>query len=176
MSDFGMELRVIDEQERIIETLPSEEIHHRGLLHRAMHAIVRNAAGQYYVRQRSPALELYPGVWTSSVGEHVFIGEDYDDTAKRATREFLGLEVPMELVNKVHVHDAIENELVAVYSAQAESIPALNPEHSEAGEFMTLAELGRLVDEWRTTPHLRAAVGLLRGGVTGSPPARFPSL
>ncbi|MGD8912544.1 MAG: NUDIX domain-containing protein [Candidatus Thiodiazotropha sp.] len=163
MSDFGMELRVIDEQDRVIDTLPSEEVHRRGLLHRAMHAIVRNAVGQYYVRQRSPALALYPGVWTSSVGEHVFVDESYDDTAKRATREFLGLEVPLELVGKAHVHDAIENELMAVYSAQAERIPALNPEHSEAGEFMGLAELERLLGEGRTTPHLRAAVELLLG-------------
>jgi len=163
MSDFGMDLRVIDENDRVVETLPSEDIHRRDLLHRAMHAIVRNAAGEFYVRQRSPGLELYPGVWTSSVGEHVFINEDYDDTAKRATREFLGLEVPLELIGKVRVHDAIENELVAVYAAWAEAIPELNPEHSEAGAFMTLAELGRLVEEGCTTPHLSAAVGLLRG-------------
>ncbi len=164
MSDFGMNLWVIDEKENNIELLPSEEIHRRGLLHRAMHVMVRNAAGEFYVRRRSPALELYPGVWTSSVGEHVFEHETYDDTARRATREFLGLQVPLELVGKVRVHDDIENELMAVYAAHAESIPHLSREHSEEGRFMPMTELQTLVDEGVTTPHLSAAVGLLLSG------------
>ena len=161
VSDYGMNLQVIDEEDRVIDTLPSKEIHERGLLHRAMHAIVQNHSGQFYVRKRSPALELYPGVWTSSVGEHVFVGESYDDTAKRATKEFLGLEVPLDPMGKTRVHDEIENELVAVYAAQADRIPDLNPEHSEAGKFMTLAKLEQLVEQRLTTPHLSAAVGLL---------------
>ncbi|MEJ2310642.1 MAG: hypothetical protein P8Z78_15255 [Gammaproteobacteria bacterium] len=41
MSDYGMDLHVIDEQDREIDTLPSKEIHERGLLHRAMHTIVQ---------------------------------------------------------------------------------------------------------------------------------------
>jgi isopentenyldiphosphate isomerase len=164
VSDFGMNLHVVDEDDRVVDTLPSETIHRRGLLHRAMHVIVRNGAGAYYVRKRSAALELYPGVWTSSVGEHVFVGEDYDDTARRATRAFLGLEVPLQPVGKTRVHDAIENELMAVYSARAEEIPNLNPEHSEAGTFLSLAELQRLVAQGATTPHLSAAVKLLAEG------------
>lgn len=161
MSDFGMSLHVVDEADRIVDTLPSETIHRRGLLHRAMHVIVRNGAGAYYVRKRSAALELYPGVWTSSVGEHVFVGEDYDDTARRATREFLGLDVPLQPVGKTRVHDTIENELMAVYAARADQIPDLNPEHSETGAFLSLEALQRLVAEGSTTPHLSAAVKLL---------------
>lgn len=161
MSDFGMSLHVIDEADRVVDTLPSEVIHRRGLLHRAMHALVRNSAGALYVRKRSPDLELYPGVWTSSVGEHVFVDERYDDTARRAMKEFLGLDVPLDFVGKTRVHDEIENELVAVYAARADSIPDLNPEHSAAGAFMTLTELDALVAQGLTTPHLSAAVALL---------------
>lgn len=160
MGDFGMDLRVIDEQDNVLCVKPSEAIHKEGLLHRALHILVFNSAGELYVRERSPQMELYPGVWTTSVGEHVFVEETYDETAHRALREFLGLETPVSLIGKTRVHDSIENELVAVYTSSADAIPHLNKDHSAEGHYLALTDVQGIIDQGKTTPHLAAAVQL----------------
>ena len=160
MGDFGIDLHVINEADDVIDTLSSEQIHKTGKLHRAMHTLVINDKGDIFVRKRSYQMELYPGVWTSSVGEHVFLGESYTDTAKRALREFLGLETPLEFLGKVRVHDKIENELVAVFKTHANAVPDLNTEHSEEGHYLCEDKLNDLLDSGTTTPHLAAALKL----------------
>ncbi|EXJ14114.1 NUDIX hydrolase [Imhoffiella purpurea] len=165
MSDFGMDLDVVDEQGDVLRTLPSQKIHERGLLHRSVHILVFNRAGEVYVRERSPSLELYPGVWTSSVGDHVFHDETLDDTARRALRDFLGLETPLAPKGRSHVQDAIENELMSVFLTRAEEIPYLNPDHSEAGRFLGTDRVRSLIGEHKTTPHLAAAIGLCSDSV-----------
>ena len=160
MGDFGVDLDVVDKNGRILETLPSQEIHERDLLHRSVHILVFNKAGEVYVRERSEKLELYPGVWTSSVGDHVFHGETVEAGASRALRDFLGLETPMVFVGQSHVHDAVENELMSVFRTRSETIPYLNPEHSETGLFLSLTRVQALILEGKTTPHLANAVAL----------------
>ena len=113
-----------------------------------------------FVRKRSKSLELYPGVWTSSVGEHVFHGETVDETAKRALADFLGLNLPLSSLSAVHVHDQIENELMSVYTARGDTVPHLNPEHSEEGHFLSIEELLGVIERGESTPHLQEAVKL----------------
>lgn len=162
MGDFGMLLRVINEQDEVVDTLPSEQIHEQGLLHRAMHIVVINHQEELFVRERSLSMELYPGVWTTSVGEHVFNNEDYPDTAKRALKEFLGLNTEVRFLGKIRVHDEVENELVAVYATQADAVPHLNREHSEKGEFLSVDRVEALIASGVTTPHLAAVIELSR--------------
>lgn len=164
MSDFGMNLCVINEDDKVIDVLPSKEIHQKGLLHRAMHILVLNGHGQIYARKRSQHLELYPGVWTSSVGEHVFENETYEQTAARAAKEFLGLETPCNMVNKIRVQDNIENELVAVFTTQSNNIPHLSLEHSEEGSFLDRNRLHQLIDSGQTTPHLASCLKVVDSG------------
>lgn len=163
MTDFGMDLSVINEKDEIIGVKPSKEIHEKGLLHRALHILVLNGSGQLYVRRRSFKMELYPGVWTTSVGEHVFAEESYDDTAHRALREFLGLDSPLSRLGKARVHDSIENELVAVYTTHADSIPHLNADHSAEGKFLDLKDVRDIISQGDTTPHLAVCVELYGG-------------
>ncbi len=171
MSDFGMDLAIINEKNETIGVRPSEEIHEKGLLHRALHILVLNRSGQLYVRRRSFYMELYPGVWTTSVGEHVFVNEGYDDTAHRALHEFLGLESPLSFLGKARVHDSVENELVAIYTTQADSIPHLNTDHSAEGKYLDLKDVRDIISQGNTTPHLAVCVELYSesGAAEGAP-------
>ena len=160
MSDFGMELDVIDSTGNIERSLPSEQIHREGLLHRAVHILLISSDEKIYLRKRSRSLELYPGVWTSSVGEHVFHGETTDETARRALDDFLGLNLPLSEIGTLHVHDEIENEMMSVFITKGDVVPTLNPEHSEEGHFLTLPQLQEVVQSGQSTPHLKAALEL----------------
>ena len=161
MSDFGMKLDVINEDDIVIDTMSSQKIHKAHLLHRSVHIIVQNYEKEIYVRRRSDHLELYPGVWTSSVGEHVFVGEYYEQAAQKALEGFLGLDTSLVFVGKQRVEDAIENELMGVFLSFSNKIPYLNPEHSESGAFLSLEKVKTLIQNGRTTPHLAAAIKIV---------------
>ncbi|MCU7917440.1 MAG: hypothetical protein KZQ95_03675 [Candidatus Thiodiazotropha sp. (ex Epidulcina cf. delphinae)] len=158
MSDYDMILDLVSEDDQVIGKMESEEAHKLGLLHRAVHILVINREGKIYVRKRSIDLELYPGVWTTSVGEHVRSGRQYGEAAENALKGFLGLATTLSQIGKTRVKDEIENEMVMIYETFADKIPDLNPEHSEQGEFLTTKELGALFKKGATTPHLSAAI------------------
>ena len=160
MSDYGIMLDLVNEDDKVIGKKESEEVHKMGLLHRSVHIVVVNSEGKIYVRKRSAALELYPGVWTTSVGEHVKSGQQYEEAAKNALEEFLGLGTALAQVGKTRVKDEIENEMVMVYKTSADKIPNLNLEHSEQGEFLTTKNLDDLFQRGATTPHLAVAIKL----------------
>lgn len=160
MSDFNIELDVVDVNGNIIGHDESKSVHQKHLLHRAVHILIVNESGEIFVRQRSFDKELYAGVWSTSVGEHVKSGQDYNMTAHRALKEFLDLEVNLDHIATVHVEDAIENELVAVYTGKSNDIPLINAQHMEQGRFMKVAEIAELVKNKKTTPHLEMSLDI----------------
>ncbi|MCH7951418.1 NUDIX domain-containing protein [Patescibacteria group bacterium] len=162
MSDYGLILDLINKEDEVLQSLPSREVHEKGLLHRAMHILIVNSKGQIFVRQRSLQKELYPGVWSTSVGEHVASGASYDETAERALKEFLGLECELTLLGKIRVKDEIENELMAVYLGRADDIPHISSKHMEGGEFLSEERIQALLRQGKATSHLKEAVELMK--------------
>lgn len=160
MSDFHIFLDVITEQDIPVRKEESEVIHAEHLLHRAVHVLLVNRLGEIFVRQRSLQKELYPGIWSTSVGEHVSAGESYDFTAHQALKEFLSLELQLSTIGKVRVEDTIENELVTVYLGTTEKIESMNSAHMEGGEFLARESIQKLIDGKKTTPHLAASMQL----------------
>jgi isopentenyldiphosphate isomerase len=154
MSDYDLQLDVINEQGETIRSEPALVVHQQHLFHRAVHAMIHDAQGRWFVRQRSKVKELYPGVWSSSVGQHVASGQLPDEAVRRASQVFLGLRVPLRVLGEQRVVDEVENELVTFYEGQSDRIPSLNQKHSERGSFLTMRELCDLVTRRQTTPHL----------------------
>ena len=61
MSDYEIILDVIDENDQVVNSLPSQKVHEKGLLHRAIHILIVNNKGHFFVRQRSRILlPLHP--------------------------------------------------------------------------------------------------------------------
>jgi len=61
------------------------------LVHRAVHVLVVNAAGELLLQKRSARKDIQPGKWDTSVGGHLEPGESYFAAALREMREELGL-------------------------------------------------------------------------------------
>lgn len=141
-----------------IESLNSEEIHKRDLLHRAVHILVINNKGEIFVRRRSWQKKLYPGVWSTSVGAHVLTGQTSKECAQVNLKKFLGLELPLEKVGETIIKDEIENEYITVYVCKSDFIKELNQKESAEGEFMTVKQIHELIKAGQTTPHLVKAI------------------
>jgi hypothetical protein len=89
MSDNRM-LEVIDEEGNVIGRETREHIHREGLLHREVHVWLYTPDGNVILQRRAKDKDLYPGLLDASVGGHVEMGADYEESAiteMRGTRK-----------------------------------------------------------------------------------------
>src|SRR6516164_9165399 len=85
---------VVNERDEVIGQAPRQEVHARGLWHRAVHVVVFNARGEVFLQKRSMLKDTAKGQWCSSSSGHLDAGEDYDICAVRELREEIGLVAP----------------------------------------------------------------------------------
>lgn len=138
---------VVDGQDRVVGRAPRAEVHARGLRHRAVHALLVDAAGCVFLHRRARTKDTFPGRWTSSCAGHVGAGDDYDAAMARELREELGLAVPAARCRrlcKVEACAATGEEFVCVYRVEAEGPLAPDPEEIEAGGWFAPSA----VDAW----------------------------
>ncbi|HVM47915.1 MAG TPA: NUDIX domain-containing protein [Candidatus Acidoferrum sp.] len=134
---------VVNERDEVIGRETRREVHRLGLMHRAVHVLVFNAAGQVFLQKRSMSKDRQPGLWDSSASGHVDTGEDYDACAVRELREEIGLEVqtvPRRLF-KLAASPETDQEHVWVYRCEAEGPFRLDPEEIEQGGWFSVQEV-----------------------------------
>ncbi|HOX55905.1 MAG TPA: NUDIX domain-containing protein [Verrucomicrobiota bacterium] len=126
---------IVNERDEVIGQRPRSEVHRLGLMHRSVHVLVFNAAGQVYLQKRSMKKDRQPGLWDSSASGHVAAGEDYDACAIRELGEEIGLKVaaaPQRLF-KLAASAETDQEHVWVYRCKAEGPFRLDAEEIERG-------------------------------------------
>jgi len=128
---------VVNERDEVLDRKPRSEVHRLGLMHRAVHVLVFNAAGQVFLQKRSIKKDRQPGVWDSSASGHVDSGEDYDACAVRELGEEIGLRLskPPERLFKLGPSPETDQEHVWVYRCIAEGPFVLDPEEIERGDW-----------------------------------------
>ena len=90
-------LDVVDPADRVIDTRTRGEIHRLRLMHRSVHVLVFNTAGELLLQKRSMQKDECAGMWDSSCAGHVESGQSYDQTAPRELEEELGFSSPQPL-------------------------------------------------------------------------------
>ena len=130
---------VVDERDEVVGQAPRNDVHRRGLKHRAVHVLVFNSQGELFLQKRSLMKDCFPGTWDSSASGHLDQGEDYDACALREVREELGVTlagVPDRLF-KVAACAETGEEFVWVYECRHEGPFDLHPEEIETGGWFT---------------------------------------
>lgn len=140
---------VVDEQDRVVGAAPRREVHARGLLHRAVHAIVSNAAGQVLLQRRSERKDMYPNQWATSASGHVDRGEDYDTAIVRELGEELGIrmDVVPDRVCRIEACEQTGQEFVWVYRCRHDGPVTANADEISEVVWRTLAEIDRWMAE-----------------------------
>jgi isopentenyldiphosphate isomerase len=136
---------VVNERDEVIGQQERSEVHRLGLMHRSVHILVFNAAGQVFLQKRSMTKDRQPGLWDSSASGHVDTGEDYDACAVRELGEEIGLQLstaPKRLF-KLTACAETDQEHVWVYRCGAEGPFHLHPEEIERGGWFAPAEVTR---------------------------------
>jgi isopentenyldiphosphate isomerase len=140
---------VVNERDEVVGQQRRSEVHRLGLMHRAVHVLVFNAAGQIFLQKRSMKKDRQPGLWDSSASGHVDSGEDYDACAVRELREEIGVQLekaPARLF-KLAAGTDTDQEHVWVYRCQAAGPFRLDPEEIERGGWFGPAEVTRWMAE-----------------------------
>ncbi len=136
---------VVNERDEVVGQRTRREVHRLGLMHRAVHVLVFNAAGQVFLQKRSMTKDRQPGLWDSSASGHLAAGEDYDACAVRELREEIGLQVPTgpQRLFKLAACGETDQEHVWVYRCAAEGPFELDPEEIERGGWFAPEEVSR---------------------------------
>ena len=140
---------VVDHQDRVLRAETRAVVHRDGLMHRAVHVFVFNAAGQIYLQRRSMNKDSAPGKWVSSCSGHVDSGEDYDAAASRELGEEIGLYDPVNLRRLFKEWPCVQTgqEFVWVYQCESEGPFTLDPEEVSEGQWIDLDQLDAWIAE-----------------------------
>lgn len=138
------------------EIAEKEDAHEKGLLHLSAHLLIINGTGRIFCRKRLDSELRYQGLWTTSVGVHVGLNDDY----LAALKNSLPANKTMEWLGEFRVDDGYENEVCGLYLARMEE-NELPEEFKASRMFITANALENLAIEGKITPHLNEAYYLL---------------
>jgi len=86
-------LNVVDESGKIIGEETREHIHNQGLLHREIHVWFYTPKGEIIFQHREKDKDTYPDLLDATVGGHVEMGSDYENTALQELAEETGVKI-----------------------------------------------------------------------------------
>jgi len=137
---------VVDEQDQICDRRTRQEVHERGLLHRAIHVLLFHEE-KIFLQRRSFLKDTAPGCWDSSCSGHVDAGEVYVVAMRRELEEELGIRetVPVWPIFKLPPSSESGWEFVWVYRGLAAGPFTLHPEEILEGDWFTSTEVDRLI-------------------------------
>src|SRR5205814_6134133 len=118
---------VVDEHDQVVGAAPRSQVHANNLLHRAVHMLIFNPAGEVFLQLRSRWKDRHPLAWDSSAAGHVNAWEDYDQTASRELLEELGIETPLKRVAKLPASERTGYEFIWLYSGSSDGQLHPNP-------------------------------------------------
>lgn len=84
-------LNIIDKDGNIIGEETRDNIHNQGLLHREIHVWCYTPKGEIIFQHREKNKDTYPDLLDATVGGHVEIGSDYENTALQELEEETGI-------------------------------------------------------------------------------------
>ena len=134
---------VVNARDEVVGRATRREVHARGLLHRAVHVLVFDAAGRVFLQKRSMTKDLCPGLWDSSCSGHLEAGEDYDAAAGRELAEEIGVRVVTPPARWWRINACAETaqEFCWVYRLRHDGPLILHPEEIERGKWLAPSEV-----------------------------------
>ncbi|MFI8168372.1 NUDIX hydrolase [Streptomyces sp. NPDC085931] len=158
-------LDIVDEHDRVVGRSARGEAYARGLRHRCVFVLARDAEDRIFVHRRTAAKLVFPSLYDMFVGGVVGAGEAYDTAALREAEEELGvtgLPSPRFLFKFLYDDGAGRSWWSAVYEVRCE-LP-VRPQAEEVAwhAFLPEDEVERRLADWEWVPDGLAAYERLR--------------
>ncbi len=153
----------IDEEDRVLASLPRAEIRRRNLLHRVTGTLVFHPDGRVFVHQRAAIKDVFPGMHDVMVGGTVTTGEDFPRNACREVAEELGVSgVPLYSLFRHRFSDADTNSLIHLFACCYGGPIVLQPEEVAGGQWTAPEEATRMAEAGLLCPDSARGWALFR--------------
>jgi len=146
---------IVTEDDVVIGQAPRRACHgDPSLIHRAVHVLVVNTAGDLLLQKRAMHKDIQPGRWDTSVGGHLNPGEPYLAAARREMAEELGVSgLPLTGLYRSKMRNAIESENVMTYLARCEGPFQAEPREIDELRFWSATEIEAALGSGVFTPN-----------------------
>ena len=153
----------VDEQDKVLGSLPRAELRERGLIGRAAFILLFNPAGDLCVHRRTLSKAVYPGYWDLAAGGMLGADESYLQCARRELEEELGIADAELQDHGRFFFDAPHNRIwSAVFSACSERPLRVQPEEVLEAAFVPFAHVLRDIQHKPFCPDSLVALRLYR--------------
>lgn len=132
---------VVDIEDKVIGQASRLEVHKKGLLHRAVHMMVFNSAGELFIQKRVMTKDDNPGLLDTSSAGHVSSGEDYLSAAHRELEEELGVKSDLHFFIKISACQEILFEHLEVYYCKTDQQIIIDESEISEGRYWSVEEL-----------------------------------
>ena len=137
---------LVDADDVQIGTMGKLDAHRRGLKHRAVSVLVRNAEGALLLQRRSIGKYHSGGLWANACCSHPLPGESTAAAAHRRLGQEMGFDCPLAPLFITHYRAAVSNELTedeVVHGFGGVHDGPVKPDPAEASEWrwITFADL-----------------------------------
>lgn len=138
---------VVDQDDKVIGRASREEAHEKGLLHRAVHIMVFNVAGELFIQKRVLTKDENPGLLDTSSAGHVSSGDDYSSTAHRELEEELGIKADLKFFAKISACLETAWEHLEVFTCVTDQDIVIDKNEISEGRYWPLEELRKSLME-----------------------------
>jgi len=165
MEDSEEQLEIVNQNGEVIGLAPRAEVHaNPSLMHRVVHVLVFDPKGRLLLQKRSLSKDVAPGMWDTSVGGHVGIGEELSVSAMREMEEELGISgCAMEYLYSYIHRGQYETELVSTYRCIYRGDISFNKNEIDAVRFWSLEEIWSAMGKGMLSPHFEDEFRTYRG-------------
>lgn len=164
-------IEIVDAEGRTIGVGRRSDLHgNPALLHKVVHVLVFNDAGELLLQKRSMNKDVAPGKWDTSVGGHVSPGEDLKAAALREMKEELG--VTPEDITPLYSHvytDSHESELVFTYRCTDNGPFSFNRQEIDEVAFRNIEDIEKSVGTGIFSGHFEAEMGKYLSSTNNGP-------
>lgn len=128
-------LNIVNDNDEIIGRETRKKIHRKGLLHREIHVYFITPDKEMIFQHRAKDKDTFPDLLDATVGGHVEIGNNYEETAVKETKEETGVKIDASdliFVNKIKkrakdevtgkINNAFQSRFVYVYKGDVSDL------------------------------------------------------
>lgn len=136
----GLTVRdIVNERDEIVGQATKDEIAAQRLICRVAMVMLVNGNGELLLQQRAVTKKTYPLYWSSAAVGHVESGETYEEAAKRELMEEIGVDTPLEFVEKFY--SDVERTMVGVFMGFYDGLVRIDPHEVARVALFTPASL-----------------------------------
>jgi isopentenyldiphosphate isomerase len=139
---------IVDDSDNIIGEALKDEAYKKGLQLRSIQIFVFDLSGRLFVQKRASTKKRFPSYLCASVAGHVEPNENYLEAAKRELKEEMGIDESVDFLckEKTPIGDD-QFAMMAHFTAQTSSEIKLQEDEIDDGDFYTIDEIKKLIDE-----------------------------